>query len=504
MKKETYGLSQHIQRHGEAMSQYQQAYDGNRYDTKGNEIKHLGRNLKKISQYKLNSKNPTVSIKQQAGFSAELAKEAQDNQLNILNNSKVRVRTTDGIGMINHQQADHVSIQNGKTLDNSASQMKFLENHKQTVDKLALDPKWRKYREVNVDIPKEQYSEALNYCAQKISELQNSLKHAQKNQNYTKMKKCETDIKNYKETAEILRDSGVTMKEAIEARKNPEVYVAKKLVNSAHEAGKSAVKETFILNTTVAIAQNTYLVVFNNQNFAKAVENVTQKTMNSNIDTYSTVALGSLIKSTMHSSKKEAMRRVGKTQAPMLIASGSVETGKTLTKYALGELNEQEAIKEISETGMSMAVSGFGSSFGATVGTMILPGLGTLTGGYVGNMLAYTIYKIIADQTKIILNDYKLSIVRKKEIQMLSQLANEELKRYEKDLRELALKRDRQTKKIFDDFFKVINSKIDEQTVDDFFRAIQMLGNNFGCKIQFENFTEFDQFMNDEKTVLKL
>lgn len=168
------------QTHGEAASQIIQAYKGIRVDKFGNEIAHQGRNLKDISNYKLNPKFKDINIKQQSGFSAELIEEARINKESILSGETTRVRTTDGIGRTNDTQYDHIKVDsNGNIIGNSGSQMKFL---KKTIDsktgkvkydvieKLANKEEWNRY-DTKVTIPKEDYEGALKYAEEKYNEI---------------------------------------------------------------------------------------------------------------------------------------------------------------------------------------------------------------------------------------------------------------------------------------------------------------------------------------------
>ena len=47
------GQTEIVQKHGEAASQFIQAYTGQRVDSLGTEIPHAGRSLQQISQYKV-------------------------------------------------------------------------------------------------------------------------------------------------------------------------------------------------------------------------------------------------------------------------------------------------------------------------------------------------------------------------------------------------------------------------------------------------------------------
>ena len=60
----------------------------------GNDLQHVGRNLKRISEYKLNEKYVEQNVKQQAGFLGELIDEARKNKKFIRAGKSERVRNS--------------------------------------------------------------------------------------------------------------------------------------------------------------------------------------------------------------------------------------------------------------------------------------------------------------------------------------------------------------------------------------------------------------------------
>ena len=162
-----FAQEQLIQKHGEGASQIIQAYKGVRFDTNGKDVGHQGRNLKEISNYKINEQYAETNYKQQAGFSGELIKEARDNRRAILEGDKSRTRTSDGLGNTNDQLYDHLKIDgNGQVIEDSGSQMKMKgayytpeeiqKSSQKVVEQMASDKKWEKYQESYMDLPHEQ------------------------------------------------------------------------------------------------------------------------------------------------------------------------------------------------------------------------------------------------------------------------------------------------------------------------------------------------------------
>lgn len=98
------------------------------YSGQDNELgKTLVKGLKQISEEKINSEYKFQNIHQQAGFSAEVKDVARANAENIINGNPTRKIRTDDLGNVNDPLYDTVSMDaNGNIIDNSGAQMKFL------------------------------------------------------------------------------------------------------------------------------------------------------------------------------------------------------------------------------------------------------------------------------------------------------------------------------------------------------------------------------------------
>lgn len=512
----TFGMAQKKlnQVYGEMTSQIKQAYNGIRVDEFGDKVIHKGRSLKGISNYKINKEYETKNIKQQSGFSAELIEEARQNKEAILLGSKVRTRTTDGIGKTNDSQYDHIKIdENGDIIKGSGTQMKFLKvsvkNGKveyDVIDKLANNKEWNRY-DTKVSIPKDHYEGALEYANSKYEKNIELYKKALEKGKVEIAQKYKQRAEDYKTAGKRIVSSKVTEKEAIEARKNPDKFVAKEILSDVHNAGKNAAKAGMLVGGSISIAQNLYAVVKEEKDMGEAIKDIVTTTVKSGVISYTVGSSGTYIKSIMHSSESQLIRRLGTTSIPTLIVTGTIEVGKSIKRYACGEINEKELLEELGKKGVGMIAAGYCASSGAVVGATIgsvVPIIGTSIGGFVGGILGYNISGILYKEALGALKAEELSYERRLVIEKLAEQAIEENIRYKEMFirfsKEQLMNRE---ERINESFYK-LNEGILENNIDKCISSINDIGKIFGYDLKFKSMQEFDKFMLNENLVLEL
>ena len=508
-----------IQKYGEATSQMIQAYKGTRYDCNGNDLNHQGRSLKEISEYKLNRQYKQQNIKQQSGFSAELLDEARKNKQRIIDNGQTRIRTTDGLGDTNNTQYDHVTVdESGQVIEGSGTQMKFLrtgidKDGNRTfnvIDKLAKDEKWNRY-DGKIDIPKGDYNEAVEYADRQIQKLQKQVEKAQQNGNIELANKLNKQVIGYEKAKERIREADVTAEEAIEARLKPTKFVAKEVIKDSHCAGVQAAKGAIIMSGSISVAQNLYAMIAEGKAIEEAVRDVTKTTAKSCVIAYGIGAGGTTLKSLMHSSSKELVRKIGTTNVPTMIATSAVEISKSIKRYAMGEIDEEALVEELGQKGTGMLAAGFASATGATVGGAIgsiIPVVGTAigatVGGFIGSMIGYSASSMIYTGVLDTIKSEKISAERRIILEELSKKAIEEEENYRKKLTTYANEQYNMRESMCIQLFQQIKESILENNIDEFIHSMNQVGDVFGIELQFSSFKEIDEFMLDESTVFKL
>ncbi|WP_250163309.1 hypothetical protein [Psychrobacter sp. WY6] len=204
-----------IQRYGTAGSQFLTGLRGIDHET----AKEFDRSLLSIAEGKLNPDYYEQNIKQQAGYSAEVASVSKRNADAIINKEAPRfARSEDTVGYgKNHSVVDIVELLDETEI---TSQMKFVTNKENLLKSIACgegkSKDFSRYLSVDkLEVPTEQVSEMKAICrseAQKLTEQSEVLKNLGKTELADKALK---QAKNYEALENKITDSGLTTEEAI-------------------------------------------------------------------------------------------------------------------------------------------------------------------------------------------------------------------------------------------------------------------------------------------------
>lgn len=485
------GQSEIVQRHGEAASQILQSYSGKRFDSAGNEIIHKGRSLEQINKYKINPEYQQQNLKQQSGFAAELLEESNRNRDAILSGNTSRTRTTDGIGRTNDTQYDLVTVDEAGNISNP-SQMKFLgvdsKGRYTVIEKLAKDKSWDRY-DGAIDVPSNQYEAARKYANDEAKKLMEQAKKLRESGQYDKAAEREALAKRYKDAGDRIRSSSVSEDDAMLARQNPKKYVAKSMLSDIHNAGMEAAKGAVLVGGAVSVAQNLCAVCSGELSVEDAAVNVVATTAKAGVTAYGVGSAGAALKSFMHTSKSEVIRKLGTTNLPTMVVTSTLEISSVVKAYISGEITETEALTRLGKSG----VGSIASSYGAAVGTILLPGIGTIVGSMVGYMISSSIF----DSCLQVLTEADLAYEEYEKTKSLCEESRRIMRQqrldFEEQVRQLIVNR----QIVVDRSIEVIMDTIDSSDTISFTESLADLAAEFGRELQFRNFEEFDSFMSN-------
>lgn len=483
-----------IQRYGTAGSQFLIGLRGINHETG----QVFDRSLLKISQGNLNADYVNQNVKQQAGFSAEVASVSKRNAQAIINKESSRFSRSEDIAGYgkNHNVVDIVEL-----LDDSeiTSQMKFVKNPKDLLKDIACGEGKKKdfSRYLSVDkleVPTEQVSEMKAICqseAQKLTEQSEVLKNLGKTELADKALK---QAKNYEALENKITDSGLTTEEAIKYRLDPKAMVRKDIAKVSHRAGVEGLKFGVAIGGSISAVNNIIAVYSGDKEFSEAVLATSKDTLISGATGYATAASGTAIKTYMAQSSKEVVRNISKSNMPAMVVTACLSTGKSIKKYTTGEIGEAELAEEI---GLSM-VGMMSSSMFAAIGQVAIPipVLGALIGGMVGYALTNTMYQSFFE----VLKDAKLSTEHRQLIEMQCEAAKLLSKEYELRIKDLFAYRIQELEIYSNNMFNALNSpNIDP---DEFCLKMNRFAEELGTKISINNIAELDEAMTSEDSLI--
>jgi hypothetical protein len=486
-----------VERYGRAASEYIKGYKGNVVN--GVLVK---KGLKQVSDSRVHPDYIKQNLKQQAGFSAEIDYVNQKNAKNIINKKRTRFYRSNDIGRGNDPQIDILSVDEYGNPSNGA-QMKFCgkfstpaeisESSKQLVNKMT-GKKWTKYRGTKVLVPKEQYEIAKKYAEDTAKKLSDKADQFRSKGNIDKANLLDEKATKYLQVSKDLENSGISSKEALFIRKHPRLATAKHVAKTAHRSGMENAKNAAVISAVISSAQNITSVFRGEKKTVDAAKDVVKDTGAGMVTAYAIGAGDTAIRGMLASNKTQVLQNLSKSNIPAMLATASVQVGKSLVRYSKGEIDSLELAQELGEKGTGMMAA----SFGVAVGTAFLPGIGTVVGGMVGYMASSTIYSSCMQ----VLREEKLSFERRKKINKIAMAAMDAMETQGEELLQLIDQFYENRYKVFSDSLMTIHSAGLDNSIERFTEGLNQIAIEMGKSLKFKNFNEFDHFMLDEKTTL--
>ena len=423
-----------VQRYGSAAKEHYVSYSG--IDNENG--KNLSKSLKDISNYKAD--DPTYkdsNIKQQAGFSAEVKTTAKRNADKILKGDKNRTIRTDDLGSVNDQLYDLADVDEyGNIIKGTQSQMKFVGNSPNELLIKLNSKKFQKYIDADalLDIADDDYDalcgtgESKGLIDVKIEKLNKEVDNLEKKGEIELAQKKKDQIKKYKKIKKNLRKTGMTRKEAIEARKHPKISVAKDVTKLGHEAGVKQAKVGATVAGSISIITNLVSCIKGEEAPEEAAKNVVISTGKGAALSYSSAFSGTVIKGAMQNSSSTYVRGLSKTNLPTQIVTTTVTVGKTMTQYIKGEISGVQCVEQLGKEGVGEIGSAMYSAIGVaaaktalestTIAATSAKGLAILgaagmVGATIGYIAAIAVYKELSNSLK----EYEIAKEERKRIE---------------------------------------------------------------------------------------
>ena len=202
---------------------------------------------------------------------------------------------------------------------------------------------------------------------------------------------------------------------------------------------------------------------------------------------YGTAFVGTAAKTYMQQSASSTLRSLSATGLPATIMTTCLATGKSVTRYANGEIDGTELLQE-----MHLTVSG---TLSASMFTMIgqlaipVPVLGGLIGGMIGYALTNTFYQSFFD----VLKEAKVSAEQRVIIEMKCKAAKELSYAYQKRMKKIFTEKLARLDHDSRAMFTILENP--DISADDFCVGMNKFAQSLGKELSINSFDEFDQMM---------
>lgn len=401
-----------VLRYGNAGKQHFVAYTG--MDRETGQL--LKKGLKSISQEKISETQSYQSIKAQAGYAAEVKTVARENADRIIAGDKTRVSRTDDLskglkssdgqsmGGVNHPLYDLISVgEDGSYIEGSARQLKYVGKNAGECCNRLLQKKFDKYRNANasIEIPKDFYEDVKAELSDRAESLNRQIRRAEESGKPELAQQRRAQLEQMKKTQENLKQGKLTTDEAIEARLHPRLSTAKDAAKIFHRAGLEAMEIGAAVGGGMSFIQNSVAVLKGDKDPKDAAMAVGWDTASAAGLSYVTGFVGSAISGGMQNAESIYLRGLSKSALPAMIVTTVLEAGKTLYRFADGQINGLQCLNELGEKGANTVVT----TLGATVGQVLIPI--PVIGGLIGSMCGYALSSVYYNSLTSALNAAK-------------------------------------------------------------------------------------------------
>ncbi|HDR1806018.1 hypothetical protein [Pasteurella multocida] len=490
------GAQEIVTRYGNAGAEFLKGLRGIDYETG---IK-FDRSLLTVSNYKINPDYVENNIKQQAGYSAEIAAVSKRNAESIISSDhSIHLRSEDYLAYgKNHNIVDLIEITEDGSL--VTAQMKFVSRPDELLDKIAKGSGGGKndlsrYLKAHyLDLPTEQVEVAKQHCEKQIHKLQKQILVLEKQGKTDIVEKYKEQIDNYKKLKEKIRDSHITSEEAKRYRLDPKWETTKDILSVSHRAGIEGAKLGAAIGGGISLISNIIATKSGNKAFSDALLDSAKDTLTSAGVGYATAFTGSVVKGLMQQSSNTIIRNLSKTGLPATIVSSCLATGKSIRLYALGEIDETELLREFGSVINSSLSTATFSMLGQIA--IPIPVLGGLIGGIVGYTLTNSFYQNFLDS----LNEVSRSEERYQSIAIRCQATRIIMLEYQHYLDSLFQEK---LNNLHQETITLFKSLTDPNIhIDTFTMNINQFAEFLGKELLFKDIGEFNTFMQSDKPLI--
>ena len=467
------------------------------------------KSLKSIAKSKVNPNNQSQNINQQAGFSAETKTTAKENAENAIAGKKTRTVRTDDvpkqtaadgtpIGGTNDPLSDLISIdEKGNYIEGSARQLKYVGDDPKDCCSKLLSKKYDKYRDndVSIEVPKDYYDKIHQELDNRAANLEKRIENAQKKGDTALAEKHKQQLERVRKTKENLRKGKLTKKEAQFARLHPKLSTAGDIVKLSHRAGVRSAKSSAAIGGGMSFIRNSVAVLKGDEDPEEAVREIAKDTALSAGNGYATSFVGSAIKGTMQNAQSTYIRAVSTTALPAVVATSVIEAGKTIFKFASGQIDGTECLVELGEKGSGIAAS----TMGGIIGQALIPI--PVVGGLIGSMVGYMMSSFYYNSLVSALQEAKMARMERIRIEEECQQAMAAIREYRLQA-EIAI-RNYFTEHIssFENAFSVIREGFDTENADLLIEGANSITEALGEEALFHNDSELDALMMSSGTI---
>lgn len=409
----------------------------------------------------------------------EIIETTKRNYENKISGNTDYYKTTDSIGNP-HAAADILKFdKNGNVIEQIQAKSSRL--HTSAAKRLSED----KYQGMKKWTNEEHVESVKNYSSKVNDKLSEKSEQFAAEGKVDAAEKFSNKASNYSDTAKNIEETKTSYDESVNAAKNPKTYALKEEISAmgteALHAGLYGALAGGGISLAISIVKNGVT----KENLSDAGRGALKG---------AAVAGGASI--VRNVAKKNGIESLTQGKVASALVINVINTGVLIYHYAKGKITLEDMAIELGSNGVG-TLGGLYS--GAAIGSVAGP-VGSIVGSVVGYMMSTQIYQAT-------IHIFKNAKLAEAEAERLKELANEIIPILQNQRKEMENK----LKKYFSEHYKIINKSfknistgINKNNLSLLSKNLYQLSYAFGTELKFKNFDEFNEFMNNDATVLTL
>lgn len=263
--------------------------------------------------------------------------------------------------------------------------------------------------------------------------------------------------------------------------------------NTAHDAGKSAAKNSTITSLTISGIINTVDVIKGEKDCDEAITDLAKDGGKAAVFGYVTGGGTTVLNQILSYSKSEFLQALSKSNVPSKVITAVMATGDTIKQWCEGEITTQECLIQLGDKSLNIATMGYSMAVGQTI--IPIPIVGGAVGALVGSILTSNLYSSMIEklQNKELEHEERMRIISE------CNQAAENAKLFRKQLEEYLDLYFYEYRSCFNDALSSMQIAFQSGDANGVIAGANKITNKLGRQVKFETVDQFKSFMDSNE-----
>jgi hypothetical protein len=288
---------------------------------------------------------------------------------------------------------------------------------------------------------------------------------------------------------------GTTYQESLDAAQNPSAFAWRAelgyVLKEANAAGQEAALAAMIVGGAISVVRNGIAASKSEISVGEATAEIGKDVAKVSIRSYAIGAGGAVIR---HGAAKAGLRALTEKAPATLVAAAVIDVGVTVYAFAKGELDAEQALERVGQTG----TSAIGGLYAGLVAGAVFGPAGALVGGMIGYFVASSVYQ---SSLAILKSARLVEMEAERVISLCSEacrIMDEQRQTFEREFNHMLEERRAEFCKCFSAIDYAMRSQNPEQAT----MVLAELAAIFGHSLKYGHFEDFDNFMVESNSPL--